>query len=551
MIDNAAAASAKKKNAGSSGPNGELAAGVKRSRDGEAVGQSVTKKPLVKPSSKPLALQNAERRKAAEAAKRTEKSSDASPNGSVNTAPATKPKPVTAPAVKSTSFATLLSASKKPGTTNAERAAAAKEKASAISAALANVKRESVKQESPPRSAGPTTTSKPQSTFLGFLSDLDKKEDVKPKQEDVVMDETAEQKAKRERKEARRKLRVSWKPDTELVEVREFIHDPEEEMGHEDSMMKDAGDTMKEGEMLKLHKGMDDLEEDEGEDEPAFDSDEYSPPSVIDFGDMEGVQYNFTKTGGPLQPESASRDAQEKLEANTVMVVYASQSDRPDTPKDPQDEDDGDFQPCAEFGEPDDRTRVREKEYLARQKPGFDLAAQLKAMNTSNVAAQASQTAPFNLQQAVGMVNQPQQTNASQLPVDFQKLAAAVQHVRQRLETQPQQQTQPQVPTATTQPAVNSDISALLAQLQQQHQQATNSLPLGTGGNPNPFPGNDQTRKHGLDDAQGNKAKKKKANKSSSEEMPYNYKTQTCSFWVEGKCNKGDACTYRHDETSG
>lgn len=31
------------------------------------------------------------------------------------------------------------------------------------------------------------------------------------------------------------------------------------------------------------------------------------------------------------------------------------------------------------------------------------------------------------------------------------------------------------------------------------------------------------------------------------ESLPYNYKTQTCSFWKKGKCTKGDICTYRHD----
>ena len=90
-----------------------------------------------------------------------------------------------------------------------------------------------------------------------------------PKQPDVVKKidkgppETEEERKKRLRKEERRKLRVSFKPDDSLVEIRHFVHDPEEEISPQDSMMRDVDDIAGEGRMLKLHKDLDvDDEED-------------------------------------------------------------------------------------------------------------------------------------------------------------------------------------------------------------------------------------------------------------------------------------------------
>ena len=406
-----------------------------------------------------------------------------------------------------------------------------------------------MKRESPPRNTQPSAPTKPQSSFLGFLSDFEKKEDSKPKQEEVILDETPEQKAKRERKEARRKLRVSWKADSDLVEIKLFQHDPDEEMGHDDSMMQDAGDTMKEGEMLKKHHGMDDLEDEEG-DEPTLI--EYSPPSEVDFGDVQATSpENYTKTGGPLTPESASNGAQEKLEAKSVMVVYASQSDRPSTPKEAPEEDEEDFEPCAALGEPNEMTRTREKEHWARLQKPFDLAAHLQGINPGNAVKQSA-TPSFNLQQAMGLPFQPGHPAAPQAGFDLAKLMAAVTNVKQNMGSQPQQQHptyQPPTPVAAAQQTgPPPDLTSLLASLQ--GGQPSGALPLGAGSNPNPYPGSgDDSRKHGLDDANGGKAKKKKGNKVPAEEsLPYNYKTQTCSFWKEGKCTKGDSCTYRHDD---
>ena len=83
------------------------------------------------------------------------------------------------------------------------------------------------------------------------------------KAEENLPPETEEEKKKRLRKEERRKLRVSFKPDDSLTEVRIFVHDPDEEMGHDDSMIRDVGDVGGEGRMLKMHKDLEGLDEDE------------------------------------------------------------------------------------------------------------------------------------------------------------------------------------------------------------------------------------------------------------------------------------------------
>lgn len=97
------------------------------------------------------------------------------------------------------------------------------------------------------------------------MADLNKpKETAAEKPVEDRPPETEEERAKRLRKEERRKLRVSWKPEHSLAEVRLFTHDPEEELGPGDSSRREAGDVKGEGRVLKLHRELD--EEDEEDD---------------------------------------------------------------------------------------------------------------------------------------------------------------------------------------------------------------------------------------------------------------------------------------------
>ena len=119
----------------------------------------------------------------------------------------------------------------------------------------------------------PEPAPKPTFSFAATMANLQKqKETPAPKPEDVRKPETSEEKQRRLRKEERRKLRVSFKSDDELVQVREFMHDPEEDMGHEDSQTRDVGDSRGEGQMLKMHKDLELMDEDE----------DYEPPEEIE-----------------------------------------------------------------------------------------------------------------------------------------------------------------------------------------------------------------------------------------------------------------------------
>ena len=111
---------------------------------------------------------------------------------------------------------------------------------------------------------------KPAFSFAETMANLNKSKDEAPsKTQESRPAETPEEKSKRLRKEQRRKLRVSFKPDDELVEVRMLEHDPEEELGHDDSMVRDVKDSRTEGQMLKMHKDLDLMEEDDDDYEPA------------------------------------------------------------------------------------------------------------------------------------------------------------------------------------------------------------------------------------------------------------------------------------------
>ena len=113
---------------------------------------------------------------------------------------------------------------------------------------------------------------KPAFSFSATMANLHAQKDAAPvKAEETRKPETPEEKRKRLRKEERRKLRVSFKPDDILVQIREFVHDPEEELGHEDSQVRDVGDSRGEGQMLKMHKDLELMDEDE----------DYEPPEEV------------------------------------------------------------------------------------------------------------------------------------------------------------------------------------------------------------------------------------------------------------------------------
>lgn len=223
-----------------------------------------------------------------------------------------------------------------------------------------------------------TAAAKPSLIFAETMANLSKPKEATPsKFEEARPPESQEEKRKRLRKEERRKLRVSFKPDHSLVSIREFVHDPEEEMGHEDSMVRDVGDSRGEGQMLKMHKDLDVMDEDE-DGSPAEEtlaawvspSREYplilatqsstkiSP--VVDFSvvALEELERNYTTRGGKLEIKSREREVQEQRELTTLMVIYTTPSDIPPSPREPSDPYSGDTVIEQTFGMPSDETKV-------------------------------------------------------------------------------------------------------------------------------------------------------------------------------------------------
>jgi hypothetical protein len=316
----------------------------------------------------------------------------------------------------------------------------------------------------------------PRSTFSlsETLANLNEpKQAKKPEKVDNRPPETEEERKKRLRRESRRHIRVSFKPDDSLTETRYFTHDPDEEISSGDVAMRDVGDLRSEGQALKRHMTLDD--EDGGEGEEMFD---WYTPSEIDFDvipEQERVK-NYVKRGGPVEPSSEHKKAEEGRQATTLMVFYTSLADIPPSPREPSGDD---FEPAdmeTPFGEPGQEFRKREALIAARnpqpaqQLPTpaavADLLARINAQQgqqqqPQGFPAPTQQPAPQNqaqsfLERTFSMYNQqPSQPQPAGGGLD---LARIISQMNSQTQTQPQ----------PTPPAQNPVIQNILAQIQQQ-----------------------------------------------------------------------------------
>lgn len=440
------------------------------------------------------------------------------------------------------------------------------------------------------------------------MADLNKpKEAPAPKPVEDQAPETEEERTKRLRKEERRKLRVTWKPDDDLTEVRLFTHDPDEELGPGDGSMRSLGDVKGEGSVLKLHKDLEELEEEDlgGVRETAF-TDDYNISSkctsrtndetpltivAIDFDFQVPMDGNFIKTGGPLVPTSPEKEAQNHREATTLMVFYTSPADMPDTPKEPPSPDPEEIVPdVVPFGELPDIVKARQDRYYAYTNPkptvpqqpqqpnaagnGIDISNLLKIIQGGAAnqppAPPPSQPAQPDLEKTINMFRQQQPQAQPQMPVAPIPQAAPV--------AAPQPQgidfnailnvmKQMQGPAAFTQPpqfpqGMAPNLGAMFSQFGGQNQQhAAPHFPQQN------YDYDDPERKRGRDgahyddfDPTWSRSKRTKSTDKPVSTMsayhsmtnpliPKQYKVGLvpCKFWAEGMCRKGDNCTYRHD----
>lgn len=459
-------------------------------------------------------------------------------------------------------FGSLSSASKRPGTSNAERAAAA-------AAAKANASGE--KKEAPKQ---------PSFSFGELMADLNKPKETAPaKPVEDRPPETEEERKKRLRKEERRKLRVTWKPDHFLTEVRLFTHDPDEELGPGGGSHREAGDVKGEGSVLKLHR---DLDEEDEEDDGGIGENElfpYHEPSETDFGEIPDDERsrNFIKCGGTQLPDSPEKLAQDHREATTLMVFHTSPADIPPSPKEPPPPSEG--EPVSEelhFGEPPDHIKARQERYYSTVKQNPTASSKPSASNGQDIS---------NLLKIIQNVPQQQPPQPPQLPTVSSQSAAPLSGLERTVNLFRQQQAQPQLPQIPqipaaqpsamqgidfqqilailnaqkqiqqftqppqSQPAVAPNLAAVISQFANQNQQAAQGQSQWQG---SVYEDPERKRRReaggGYDGASDDAySKRAKMNGDAKAKKPKPVGVVPCRFWAQGNCVKGDACTFRHD----
>jgi hypothetical protein len=573
IIDGATANSKKAKT--SSPPRSEPAEtkGIKRPAS-EAAGRSANENSLAKKPKTPEAPVGTVKKDPTSAL-----ASKPAPAGSTTTVqkrPGEKTAPASAPVKTRVSqvtnkpsgiFASLNAASKKPAPTPATAKAAAPPKAATVAA----------KDKKPV----PATTSKPAFSFAQTMASLQKSKEPEAapiKSEKPVPAETQEEKTKRLRKEARRHLRVTWRPETSLVEVKYFDHeaDDEEMDDKEDHLVRDAGDIGGEGHMFKQHK---ELDLDDDDEELDAEQRSWTPPSQVDFSVVphDERQRNYMPYGGgEKEPSCPEKEANVQRENSTLMVYYSSSDDIPPSPKEPveQPQNDASANAVVSFGTPPDTVLRRcPQPSMPASVPDFsqleNIIKQLSGTNQPPVVTPApvenvytppppSTVAPFDpagLQSILNSISNgqappqplpvpfPMQTPAQQpgMPIDIAALIANMQAATGgALPPPPPLPTsfppfpfafpaQPQQPEAGAWPQQMQDATAYQPQMQPQFNQQTN------GGT-----------KRQRDEGNGNNDRNQgKRPKNRGDHKPH--KVLACKFYAKGLCNKGDNCTYIHD----
>jgi hypothetical protein len=224
----------------------------------------------------------------------------------------------------------------------------------------------------------PVPTSTPQSSLASILASIEKPKEVpKPVVEPSRPPETPEEKARRERKESRRHLRVRWKEDTEMTEVRLFRHELAEDEGRPENLLRDARDDRSEGMMLKQR--LVDAPEDD-EDESFGQTDVVAYPEnmiLVDFGGLDPAirAKSYVTRGGEIPIDSSQKLVQDKREAMELMVIYTDPSDIPPSPREAPFTSHDNGENAKTFGKPNQTWLIQRLEELRLY--GYDSASAL------------------------------------------------------------------------------------------------------------------------------------------------------------------------------
>jgi hypothetical protein len=318
-----------------------------------------------------------------------------------------------------------------------------------------------------PESKGDTAASSSLS-FSDLLSGLKKKPDNKVAPvAPASRQETAEQKRKRERREARGASTVRWRPDSELTAVKIFHRHPEEDdTDAGNSMTRDARDEGKEGQTLRqqLKSGS----SDDSEDTREADLRPWYTPSEVDFSAMRlelgtsTVKKQPLRFGGIMKVESLEKIFQDEREMRELGEFYVKASDIPANPKEGPWVHTG---PPAEeynvpFGRPEEFSTSgwwvdREQEVLQRQKTESAKAGHQTRLSDEQMALLSGVNITVQ-PQVIAQVPALAQAHAYQSPAH----TAGIENILQRLNV-PQQTPQPEQPSQK-----GPDIASLLQLLQ-------------------------------------------------------------------------------------
>ncbi|KAF3038243.1 hypothetical protein E8E11_005884 [Didymella keratinophila] len=412
-----------------------------------------------------------------------------------------------------------------------------------------------------------------------------KEPEVAPtKTEKDVPNETPEQKAKRLRKEARRHLRVTFRPDASLVAIKYFSHDPEEELGHDENFTRDAGDLGGEGHMFKQHK---ELEEDDDDEDDETEYRPWTEPSQVDFSvvDPEERKRNYTPYGGGENvPTCPEKEANEQREKDILMVFYTSPADIPPSPHEPPEQTEENTTAVTTFGSPPDKCLNR------APKPAVSAPAPPANLDFAGLESLVAQLAAQNKPTAAPVPPPAQPSYVPPAPaaapnLDLAAILAQFGSQPPPLPAQTSAPAPPQFPALPTLPAgapppppgaPPAELAAFLAAMQAQGgalpPMPPGFPPMAFPGAPFPFPPQpdasayqqqqlqdqyyqqdyqqDYQQSNGgtkrpRDDGNNNNNQGGQGKKHKAGGKPH--KVQPCKFYQKGTCNKGENCTYIHD----